>query len=75
MDILESLLLLPSTAEEYFEKMKSALGEVIAARKENFRYLYEAIRDPIAESAYEDYVNDIIKKYGDLSAYWESLKK
>ena len=74
VDILESLLLLPSTAEEYFEKMKSALGEVIAARKENFRYLYEAIRDPIAESAYEDYVNDIIKKYGDLSAYWESLK-
>lgn len=75
VDILESLLLLPSTAEEYFEKMKSALGEVIAARKENFRYLYDAIRDPIAESAYEDYVNDIIKKYGDLSAYWESLKK
>lgn len=76
VDILESLLLLlPSTAEEYFEKMKSALGEVIAARKENFRYLYDAIRDPIAESAYEDYVNDIIKKYGDFSAYWESLKK
>ena len=55
--------------------MKSAFGEVSAVRKENFRYLYDAIREPISEGAYEEYVNDIIKKYGDLSAYWESLKK
>ena len=75
VDILESLLLIPSTAEEYFGKMKSAFGEVSAVRKENFRYLYDAIREPISEGAYEEYVNDIIKKYGDLSAYWESLKK
>lgn len=75
VDILESLLLIPSTAEEYYEKMKSAFGEVSAVRKENFRYLYDAIRNPISEGAYEEYVNDIIKKYGDLSAYWESLKK
>ena len=72
-DGLEALLRLPTTVEEYAEKIGDALGELVSARRERFRFDYEKQRDKISESDYGVFVRSLEEEYGSLLGYWNFL--
>lgn len=72
-DGLEALLRLPTTVEEYAEKIGDALGELVSARRERFRFDYEKHRDKISESDYGTFVRSLEEDYGSLLGYWNFL--
>ncbi len=60
----------PSSYEEYLERIHTYCDEMVAFHKES----YETQREEISSDDYEAYIESIIEKYGSLDAYWENKK-
>lgn len=73
-DEVLSLMRLPESAEEYSDKVLSAVKEEYGYRAEEYESAYGQVREPISERDYEKYLEGIISEYGSLSEYWQARK-
>ncbi len=63
---------IPQTVEEYTKKALEMAANKAELRAEKFEESYNLIHNPISQDAYDDYIEDLIKKYGTLSDYWQA---
>ena len=71
---LEAIINAPQTAEEYFGQLRVVTRQVLLSREEGFENVYSAPREQISATDYDDYISEIIAKYGSLENFWENLK-
>lgn len=68
----ETLLKVPTTAQEYAEKLRTDLtltfNEKCASNKEN----YEAQRPSVTDEDYDAFVSGILNEYGSLENFWKN---
>jgi len=69
-----SLIRLPESMEEYFEKISALIASEAEHRIQTFESIYNEARGKIEESDYEGYLNGLIAEYGSLSAYWDATR-
>lgn len=71
---LETIINAPQTAEEYFGQLRVVTRQTLLSREKGFENVYSAPREQISATDYDDYINEIIAKYGSLENFWENLK-
>lgn len=71
---LEAIINAPQTAEEYFGQLRVVMRQTLLSREEGFENVYSAQREQISATDYDDYISEIIAKYGSLENFWENLK-
>lgn len=71
---LETIINAPQTAEEYFGQLRVVTRQVLLSREKGFEEVYSAPREQISATDYDDYISEIIAKYGSLEKFWENLK-
>lgn len=71
---LEAIINAPQTAEEYFGQLRVVTRQVLLSREKGFENVYSAPREQISATDYDDYISEIIAKYGSLENFWENLK-
>ena len=71
---LEAIINAPQTAEEYFGQLRVVTRQVLLSREKSFEEVYSAPREQISATDYDDYISEIIAKYGSLENFWENLK-
>ena len=71
---LEAIINAPQTAEEYFGQLRAVTRQVLLSREKGFEEVYSAPREQISATDYDDYISEIIAKYGSLENFWENLK-
>ena len=71
---LETIINAPQTAEEYFGQLRVVTRQVLLSREKGFENVYSAPREQISATDYDDYISEIIAKYGSLEKFWENLK-
>ena len=71
---LEAIINAPQTAEEYFGQLRVVTRQVLLSREKGFEEVYSAPREQISATDYDDYISEIIAKYGSLENFWENLK-
>lgn len=71
---LETIINAPQTAEEYFGQLRVVMRQTLLSREEGFENVYSAPREQISATDYDDYISEIIAKYGSLENFWENLK-
>lgn len=70
---LKALIELPQTLAEYTEKIDAYFMQTYQQLLEKYEEGYGQVRDEIAETDYEAYIESIEREYGSLSEYWNSL--
>lgn len=68
----ETLLKVPTTAQEYAEKLQVSLSQTFNEKSENNKATYEAQRKVITEDDYDKFLTDIITEYGSLENFWKN---
>ncbi|MGN0813381.1 MAG: hypothetical protein ACI4MQ_07735 [Candidatus Coproplasma sp.] len=68
--VLESILSVPLTTQEYLTQLQVVLDQLNNARKEQFKEIYEQPRDEISDVEYGDFIEEIISEYGSLENFW-----
>lgn len=71
---LETIINAPQTAEEYFGQLRVITRQTLLSREKGFENVYSAQREQISATDYDDYISEIIAKYGSLENFWENLK-
>lgn len=71
---LEEIINAPQTAEEYFGQLRVITRQTLLSREKGFENVYSAPREQISATDYDDYISEIIAKYGSLENFWENLK-
>lgn len=71
---LETIINAPQTAEEYFGQLRVVMRQTLLSREKGFENVYSAPREQISATDYDDYISEIIAKYGSLEKFWENLK-
>lgn len=71
---LEAIINAPQTAEEYFGQLRVVTRQTLLSREKGFENVYSAPREQISATDYDDYISEIIAKYGSLENFWENLK-
>lgn len=71
---LEAIINAPQTAEEYFGQLRVVMRQTLLSREKGFENVYSAPREQISATDYDDYISEIIAKYGSLENFWENLK-
>lgn len=71
--LLEELLALPKTVEEYCQKANEYSKARFAALQEEHREEYERVRVEISPSDYAEYIANLEREYGSLSDYFRNL--
>ena len=71
---LEAIINAPQTAEEYFGQLRVVMRQTLLSREKGFENVYSAPREQISAIDYDDYISEIIAKYGSLENFWENLK-
>lgn len=71
---LEAIINAPQTAEEYFGQLRVITRQTLLSREKGFENVYSAQREQISATDYDDYISEIIAKYGSLENFWENLK-
>ena len=71
---LEAIINAPQTAEEYFGQLRVVTRQVLLSREKGFENVYSAPREQISATDYDDYISEIIAKYGSLENFWDNLK-
>lgn len=71
---LETIINAPQTAEEYFGQLRVVMRQTLLSREKGFENVYSAPREQISATDYDDYISEIIAKYGSLENFWENLK-
>ena len=71
---LETIINAPQTAEEYFSQLRVVMRQTLLSREKGFENVYSAPREQISATDYDDYISEIIAKYGSLENFWENLK-
>lgn len=71
---LGTIINAPQTAEEYFGQLRVVTRQVLLSREKDFENVYSAPREQISATDYDDYISEIIAKYGSLENFWENLK-
>lgn len=71
---LETIINAPQTAEEYFGQLRVVMRQTLLSREKGFENVYSAQREQISATDYDDYISEIIAKYGSLENFWENLK-
>lgn len=71
---LETIINAPQTAEEYFGQLRVVTRQVLLSREKGFENVYSAPREQISATDYDDYISEIIAKYGSLENFWDNLK-
>ena len=71
---LETIINAPQTAEEYFGQLRVVMRQTLLSREEGFENVYSTPREQISATDYDDYISEIIAKYGSLENFWENLK-
>lgn len=71
---LETIINAPQTAEEYFGQLRVITRQTLLSREKGFENVYSAPREQISATDYDDYISEIIAKYGSLENFWENLK-
>lgn len=72
--ILEEILCVPETFEEYIAQLEKMNLLVSNKREEEFRGAYDQHREPIPNDEYQVFIDAIEREYGSLKNYWESQK-
>ena len=65
---------LPTTVEEYLEKLQNYASERYQDLKETGKEIYNHVREELSPSNYSDYMNVLIAEYGSLNDYFVSLR-
>ncbi len=73
--VFESILEIPTTAEEYLSQFKSISDGIYNFKLTENVSVYEQERTAISSEKYEDFINKIIKDYGSLENFWKKIKK
>lgn len=71
---ISSLVNLPQTVEEYFDKTESLLHTEFGYRTQKYKDIYEAVREPVTRADYEGFMENIVSSFGSLENYWLSIK-
>ena len=71
---LETIINAPQTAEEYIGQLRVITRQTLLSREKGFENVYSAPREQISATDYDDYISEIIAKYGSLENFWENLK-
>ena len=71
---LEAIVNAPQTAEEYLSQLRAVSLQTLLSRENRFADIYSAPREQISATDYDEYINEIIAKYGSLENFWENLK-
>ena len=71
---LETIINAPQTAEEYIGQLRVITRQTLLSREKGFENVYSAPREQISATDYDDYIGEIIAKYGSLENFWENLK-
>lgn len=71
---LETIINAPQTAEEYFGQLRVVTRQTLLSREKGFENVYSAPREQISATDYDDYISEIIAKYGSLEKFWENIK-
>lgn len=71
---LSSLVKIPQTAEEYFDKTASLLRTEFNYRTDKYENIYGAQREPVTRAEYDGFVENIVSQYGSLENYWQAVK-
>lgn len=71
---LETIINAPQTAEEYIGQLRVITRQTLLSREKGFENVYSAPREQISATDYDDYISEIIAKYGSLEKFWENLK-
>lgn len=69
--VLETLLSVPKTAQEYLSKMQTALSGLFDSRLQKYADIYNGQRESISQSDYDEFINGILSDYGSLENFWE----
>ena len=65
---------LPTTVEEYLEKLQNYSSERYQDLKDAGKEIYNHVREELSPSNYSDYMNTLIAEYGSLNDYFVSLR-
>lgn len=71
---LETIINAPQTAEEYIGQLRVITRQTLLSREKGFENVYSAPREQISATDYDDYISEIMAKYGSLENFWENLK-
>lgn len=63
---------LPLTIEEYISQVKDIHLENYQNKVDAYKKEYEVMKNPISKNEYEEYLNEIIDKYGSLENLWKN---
>lgn len=72
VEIFETAFSLPQTADEFIEGQKKLLLKDLQLKIAENDEVYSAPRNEISESDYQEYINDIVARYGNLENYWKN---
>lgn len=67
---LESLLIVPETAQEYIRQFRTISLQLFQSRREQYKQEYEQPRSEISPAEYGEFLNKITKEYGSLENFW-----
>ncbi len=70
--VLEDLLTVPETTEEYLNKVEEYAKQQYELLEEKHRDAYESMREEISQADYEAYLSEKIAEFGDLSEYFKN---
>ncbi|MCM1533075.1 MAG: hypothetical protein NC099_00300 [Corallococcus sp.] len=65
---------IPESFDEFVEKTSAVIKSEYASRIENYEKTYSKYRQPIEKSDYETYIDGIVRQYGSLNDYWNTIK-
>lgn len=73
--VVNSVKKIPSSVKEYVDSVMTMLSRSAELAREKNRAVYEAVREPITVSDYEEKMRVLEKQYGSLENFWNSFNK
>lgn len=70
----DALIDLPEDLDDYLDKISASYNQELSSRLEAYGKTFDEDREAISSSDYEQYLADIVDKYGSLEAYWTAIK-
>lgn len=74
-DLFAELMRLPQEASEYIAKAAEAVSAEAAKLAEDFRDVYNAVREALTREEYEAFRADVEEEYGSAEEFFESLRR
>lgn len=72
VSVFEKAFSLPETVEEFISGQKEILVKSLQAKLSANEEKYSAERTPLSQSDYDDYIKDIVDRYGSLENFWKN---